>query len=332
MRNDKLIPGTILVIIGVLFLLDNFGYIDFSWFAFIRLWPILLVIGGVNLVFAHNKTNTATAIKVGVLIAGMAILIYNGLGHHNYKERGWRNAFNHFEYNDDDDDKDTSDNITIGANGTGRYVESYKPEIKEAVLNINGAATHYIIKDTTNNLFEGDTKGLSGLYNLKINSDSTSETLDFDMNGDNNHHHHGFNFTFGNGHGKSNTAFIKLNSAPEWEINVKAGAAKIDFDLTQFKIKNLKIRSGAADFDIKMGQPTAETNLDVSTAASNIIISVPKTAAVHITTKTALSQKSIDGFNSVSDNEYESANFDKAANKMYIKINGGISDFKVNRY
>ena len=56
MKNDKLIPGVILVLIGGAILLANYGYLHFHWWNIFRLWPILLVIGGINLLFAHNKS------------------------------------------------------------------------------------------------------------------------------------------------------------------------------------------------------------------------------------------------------------------------------------
>jgi hypothetical protein len=62
MKNDKLIPGLVLVLIGAGILLANYGYLHFHWWNVFRLWPIFLVIGGINLVFAHNKSPSATAI------------------------------------------------------------------------------------------------------------------------------------------------------------------------------------------------------------------------------------------------------------------------------
>lgn len=329
MRNDKLIPGTILVIIGVLFLLNNFGTIDFDWFAFIRLWPILLVIGGVNLVFANNRSGTATAVKIGVLIAGMALLIYNGLGHNNYDRNDWRYGFRHFDYTDNND---STDNIHIGDKGTNHFTETYKPVIQKAILNIKGGATNYTISDTTNNLFDADTKGRTGDYNLNTSIDSTIETIDFGQEGsdNNNRHHRGFIFNFG-GH-NTNKAFVKLNTRPVWEINVEAGVANVNFDLTKYKVQKVNIQGGVASFKVKMGQPLAETNIDVETGVSKLTLDVPKNAACHITSDSGLSSKRLEGFASVGDNEYETPGFEKATNKMYIRLSGGLSKFRVNQY
>jgi len=327
MRNDKLIPGTVLVIIGILFLLDNFGTIDFDWFSLVRLWPILLVIAGVNLVFAHNQSPTATGLKMLVLVGGLAFLIVNGLNHRG-DHRSWRRMFSHV---DDADTVFDKDDIHSGDKNSAHYQELYKPTIKQAVLNISGGATSYTINQATNNLFEADTREIGGKhYTLNTSVDSLTETLDFTMDGGEENHHHGFVFNFGDS--DNNKGFIKLNTTPIWEINVEAGVAQINFDLSPFKVQKLKIDGGVSSFHVKMGEPVGETNIDVSTGIARLTLEVPKDAACHITTDSGLSSKRLDGFDKTDDNEYETPGFDKAKNKMYINLSGGLSKFRVNKY
>jgi len=326
MRNDKLIPGTVLVIIGILFLLNSINVIDFDWLSLIHLWPILLVIGGVNLIFANNRTGTATAIKIVVLIIGMGILIVTGLSRHNYPHDDWRYAFSKF---DDDNDTTLRDDIHVGDKGTAHFSEALKPNIQQAVLNINGGATSYTISDTTNNLFDADTKARYGNYNLNSSVDSLTETLDFGQDGGENHHR-GFTFSWGGHH--SNRAFIKLNTKPVWEINVETGVSDVNFDLSKFKVQKVNIQGGVASFKVKMGQPLAETNVEVETGVSKITLDIPKNAACHITSDSGLSSKRLEGFVSTGDNEYETPGFEKATNKMYIRLSGGLSKFRVNQY
>src|ERR1700761_8952051 len=109
MRNDKLIPGMILVMIGAIFLLHNFGYIHFHWGNLIHLWPIFLVIGGVNLVFANNKSAWASILKISVVIAGFALLIFGNFGNRG-RWWGWPGYSYHYNNNNNDnDDNDSSD-------------------------------------------------------------------------------------------------------------------------------------------------------------------------------------------------------------------------------
>src|SRR5471030_1377661 len=105
MRNDKLIPGMILVMIGVIFLLHNFGMINFHWSNLFHLWPIFLVIGGVNLVFANNRSPWATILKISVVVAGFALLVF---GNFNDRYRWWPRYSYHYN-KDDDNDNDSSD-------------------------------------------------------------------------------------------------------------------------------------------------------------------------------------------------------------------------------
>jgi hypothetical protein len=306
----------ILVIIGVLFLLNNFNLINFDWYTFIHLWPIVLIIAGVNLVFAHNRTPLATGIKILVLLAGMGVLIWGGVTQRNY---------HHFDYsfNTDDDDKGDS---TVTASSDNNFSEPFKPVIQNAHLNISGGATGYTLSDTTTELFSAQTNGRSSAYSLKTTIDSTTEVLDFSMGSKK---HHGFSLF---GRHNNNHVDFKLNSKPVWDIDVEAGASSFKFDLSKFKVQKLTFQGGAASFDIKMGEPLATTNVDIQAGASSINISVPQNAACQITTDTGLSSKSFNGFDKKGDDKYQTPGFDQATKKIYIHIEGGMADFKVSRY
>jgi hypothetical protein len=164
MRNDKLVPGIILVLIGAAFLLNNFGLLHFHWYNIFHLWPIFLVIGGVNLVFANNKSIWATAVKIGVVVLGLGLLFFGNFGNrYNF----WPGS--HYSYNSDnddsdnnnmsDDDNDDDDNKTdMKADNKGAFNEPFKVGTKVARLNISGGGTSYNLSDTTNQLFNAVTK------------------------------------------------------------------------------------------------------------------------------------------------------------------------------
>ncbi|WP_295653809.1 DUF5668 domain-containing protein [uncultured Mucilaginibacter sp.] len=314
MRNDRLIPGMILVIIGAIFLLDNFGYINFSWETFFSLWPIILIIAGVNLVFAHNRTGWATALKIIVLVIGMGILIWDGTTRHDsHWNFSWENNMN------------DSDSYT--GSGNGDYNEPYNSAVQTAKLNISGGATSYTLKDTTNQLFDAKTRESGMGYTLKTSMDSATEVIDFSMNGTKNKRH-GFFFFNHNG----NKAVIRLNSKPVWDIDVSAGATNLKFDLTPYKVKKLELEGYAASLDVKMGEPLEATHIEIQSGASTVKIAVPRDAACDITTDTGLSSRNFNGFDKKDDSEYQTPGFDHAAKKMYIHIEGGMADFKVSRY
>jgi len=338
MKNDKLIPGLILVLIGLVILLDNFGYIDFRWGNLWHLWPMFLIIAGVNLVFAHNKTPLATMLKVGVVIVGFALLLFGRFGDrmglpmyysfHNDNDRD--NNDKDDDDNDDDDDDDTTataKNGIVQVESNNGFNTPYTADAKIAQLNISGGGTEYLLSDTTNQLFKADTKEHFGKYEFSHRNEGSTYILDFKMKDKKGGH-----FNWSNGDDKSNSATFKLNPNPVWDITVETGATSLNFDLTKFKIRTLKLSGGAASFDVKLGQPQASTNVEVSTGMASVNINIPQNAACRIKTDSGLSSTDFDGFTKKDDDTYETPGYETAANKINININGGISDFNVHRY
>lgn len=319
--------GLVLVLIGVAFLLHNFGYINFHWSNLFHLWPVFLLMAGVNLIMANNHTAWATVIKALVVIGGFSIILFADTNRPTF----WSNPGMHFNYNDDDDDDDDdSDSLgMVKINGASKFKEQYTTDTRYAQLNISGGGTTYVINDTTSLLLDGATQEFGGRYELtRLKKDSLT-TLGFRMR-DRDIKKGNKKFEWDSD--KGNTATLKLNPNPEWDITVKTGASKIDFDLTKFKIRSVKLNGGAAELNVKLGQPLTLTNVDVSTGVSEINISIPKSAACSITTSSGLSSTNFDGFKEISDHHYETPGFANSTNKIYIKMNGGLSDFNVRRY
>jgi hypothetical protein len=125
---------------------------------------------------------------------------------------------------------------------------------------------------------------------------------------------------------------IRLNTNPIWEISIEAGATDLNFDLSKYKLKSVKLSGGAGQFVVKVGQPLETTNINVSTGASDVTIEVPQNAACQVQSDSGLSSTTFDGLTKKDDGHYETDGFDAAKNKIFIHISGGISDFKVHRY
>lgn len=330
MRSDKLIPGAILVCIGAIFLLHNFNVIHFDWMNILYLWPIFLIIGGVNLVFAGNRSPIATVVKLAVVIGGFALLLFGNFGN---RYHFWPSGIVHFDDNDnnddnngdDDSDSTNTDNGVVKIEGSSVFNKEYTPDAKLARLNISGGATTYTLNDTTNQLFKAKTKEFYGKYEFNANKEDSVYVVNLKMKNNKGWH-------FDSDNNKSNTADIQLNPNPIWDIYVETGATKLDFDLSKFKIKSVTLKGGAASMSVKLGAPLEKTNVEVSTGVSEVTINVPKDAACSINANTGLSSNEFQGFDKKDNNTYETAGFEAAKNKIYIHMSGGISDFKVNRY
>jgi len=84
MKSQHLTNGAILILIGVLFLLRNFGInITIPWLELFRLWPVFLVIAGLQLVFPRGPLALispllAITVVVLVIFGGTVIQPFSG--------------------------------------------------------------------------------------------------------------------------------------------------------------------------------------------------------------------------------------------------------------
>jgi hypothetical protein len=330
MRNDKIVPGVILIMIGTLILLHNYGYVSFHILNLVYIIPILIVLVGLNLIFGHNrKSPWAIGVKLAVVAAGFALVLFGNLG----KRHGFWN--NHsYDINidgDDDDDNDHGSSITK-VEGNSEYTTPFAADAKIARLNISGGGAIYTLSDTTSQLFTATTREFKGRYIYTHTQHDSVYVLDFKTHGSRALKFHFDDDNDKHDSSKTNSAVFKLNTNPEWEINVKTGAAKLDFDLSKFKVRSLDLAGGAAAFEVKLGQPLSVTNVTVETGMSDVNISVPANAACRIKSSTGLSSTSFDGFDKKDNGIYETPGFSTAKNKLYIKMSGGMASFKVKRY
>jgi hypothetical protein len=347
MKNDRLIPGLILVMIGLVILLDNLGYIDFYWGDIFHLWPLFIIVAGVSLVFAHSKSALTTVIKVVVIIGAFlfVILRYGESGPRMDRHDHW--FWHHRDHDNDDaddngnNDDDNDGTVKIGTttadttgnkgvvkvSGVHNFQLPYTTDIKTAELNINGGMSSYTISDTSNQLFAANTKEFWGRYELTHSNDNNNYVLNFELNGKKDIDWHG-------DHNDGNTAIIKLNPNPVWDVNVEAGAADINFDLSKFKVSALKLNGGAASFDVKLGEPLETTNVHVSTGAASVDLRIPKDVACKVSISGFLSSNNLEdiGFKKDDDGDYETPGFAAAKNKILMNVSGGMASFDVHRY
>jgi hypothetical protein len=308
MRTEKIIWGLILVFVGGILLLQNFGVIDFQWQVIFRFWPVILILIGANLLFSRDDSRAGAIISVLLTLLALGFITYKGVVSTD-EEPEWSFRNDH----DDENRRGT----------THTFVEEYNDSIAKAVLNISGGATKYILKDTTSNLFQADVKKSFGNYSLlKTFSDST-QVLDFKMKGNSK-----WELKDNNG----NTATLKLNSSPIWDISVEMGAGTANLDLSSFKVNRLSVKGGAASFKIKLPEPVKTTTVSVETGVSKMEISIPRSAGCKITTESGLSSNDFTGFTKQADGTYTNENYKGSYNVIVLDLKGGLSKFKVRQY
>jgi hypothetical protein len=305
MKSGRIFWGTLFVIIGLLGILHNYFSVVISWDALWKLWPLLLVFLGISAFLKDTKSKWVVVGGIG-LLAG--IILFSSF------QKGCNSVDRIIDRHDHRDYSDISEQVlTAGMDSV----------FSRAKFSFEGGAGHFEFRDTT-----------SEFVRAEIRSSITSYTLDRDDWNDVPH----FRLSMDDasvsweGTGMKNRVYIFLNPQPAWDLVIEAGAASMDFDLRPYDVRTLNLDAGAASLDVRLGGRADTCRVDVETGASSVTLRVPENVGCEVHTESALSSKSLPGFEKVASGHYRTAGFDEAPRKIFIDVESGLSTIKVKRY
>jgi len=295
--SNKIGFGATLIVIGVISLLINLGFINLSiWTSLFRLWPLLLVVIGIGLIFKHKPiVGIVGWILFLIIVAVYGYLISN------------RNLM--FGYN--------FDGKTIQANSVVNIPKS--DQTKNGTFRLDAGGAKFNIGSTN-----------SGLIAARINN-STKYHVDY-INGK-----ESVDAVFQNKiasvpYNTKSSSFL-LNDSIKWDIDLDMGAVKSDLDLRMLDIRKVSLDCGAVTINLKLGNKSDYTEVLVNSGVSTLSISIPKNSGVRLKTEGALNN--ID-FNSLRltkyDGYYQTDNYDNSPKKIDIKLSMGLGKVNLSSY
>lgn len=297
--NSKISTGIWLVFFGTIALLHNFDIINFNFYAIIKFWPLLLVSIGINLIFQYK--NYGTAVIIGLNIALCVFLVY--VGYTSNDKFNWTR-------------KVVYKNIATDTAGTEQNIRvPFSDDIVNPALTFNVGAASVQIDSNTHDL-------------LTAVSESKSLGFNLDKSGNN----FELSAAISDKDSKNHLVNLALNSKPLWDLSFNIGAAKFEGDFSGHKFSKMEINSGAANVNLKLGQPAVENvKIEINTAASTCKINLPKDAACAIEVTTILSSNKLSGFTKT-DGVWYTDNYHTASKKYFIELNGAANSLKIDRY
>jgi hypothetical protein len=304
--------------VGGVLLLENFNVIEFYWGSVWRFWPIFLIIAGINILFSRNKSQVGGIISIAVLVVTLAFLFYRGQV--PPENRSWigRHLDKDIDIDFDQHDTDTDQRTTLFE----RYTAGQSDKV---MLNISGGGTSFELDGATDSLISTDIRSRKASFSLiKTMVDSLTK-LEFKMQDKNGRQ----NWSLGEG---GNDVDFRLNKSPEWQIDMNMGAGEAKFDLSDYRVRSFKFDGGAAALDIKMGALLPIADVVIKTGIADVKIQVPEASGCRIKSKTGLSAKDFSGFTKLDDGSYETSNYKTSVQKIFITLDGGLSNFEVKRY
>lgn len=306
MSYRKIFWGLLLVMIGVLFILKNTGVLFFSWHTMWQLWPVILILWGISLIPVKDWIKLVLSLLT-VLVTFFAMQQYGPKDKHNWN----------FEWNDrnnkDDEESVTTYNKVMS--------EDFDSLTKFANLKLNIGVGNFKIKDTTNLLIEVKHDNDNANYSMTAKTEDSLSIIDLSLE----------KGEFNNGNIRNNVV-MKLNPNPIWDLDLNVGAAEVDFDLSGFKTRNLKIQGGASDIELKLGAALPLTEVKLEAGAASITIRVPESAGCEIISNTFMASKDFSGFTKIGKQQYQTPNFATSTNKIKIDLQAGVASVNVERY
>jgi hypothetical protein len=244
-----------------------------------------------------------------VVITFFAMQQYGPKDNHNWN----------FEWNDNNDrDNNDEDSTTVYNNVMS---EDFDSLTKFAELKLNIGVGKFTIKDTTNLLIEVKHDNDNANYSMTAKEEDSLTRIDLSLE----------KGEFNNGNVRNNVN-LKLNPNPIWDLDLNVGAAEVNFDLSGFKTRNLKIQGGASDIDLKIGAAVPLTDVKLEAGAASIMIRIPESAGCEIISNTFMASKDFKGFTKIGKQKYQTPNFAKSTNKIMIDLQAGVARVDVIRY
>lgn len=290
-NTNKLATGAVLIVIGIIFLLINLGYISFSiLFGIFDLWPLILIVVGINVLFKNKSIVSFITWTLFFIILVLYGLYYGEIS--NIGTTGYNTNFKkpiETLYGELDLDigaakinieSAQSDLLNASLQDSNLdYTDTYKNNKETAVFNFKSKNYNKVNLNNKNNN-----------YSFKLNKDVIWD-LDFDLG--------------------AVSGVLNFEEIPIRSMDLDFGAGNLDIILgNNYSKSKIKIDSGASNLNILIPE-NAGIKIKLDTAL----------------TKTNIDNLNL----SKEGDYYVSSNYEEASTKLDFDIDMGVGrvDFKI---
>jgi len=252
-RFESMAGSVVIIAFGTTFLLSNLGYITISaWDLFLRMWPVLIVAFGLDLIIGRRGRWAAwVSLLVGVaLVAGMAFVALS---------------------------LPSSVQVVDGAPLTWELKGAAQAQGR---VEMAGGRVVVTAGSDEKTLLNGTFK-LAAIESVEKDIEYTANGVDFSLKSK------GFNTLYPMVGPSTQLVWdLKLSSSPEYDLNFDMAAGEQNLDFSGLKVKNLKVNTAVGRTIITLGVNPIHASVD--TAIGMTTIYVPRGASVRINLGTAV--------------------------------------------
>ena len=293
-RKSISLGPVVLIVLGIIFLLNNFGILPWEiWQNIWKFWPILLILFGIEVLLGRNSAPKTVSLLIVLIFILPIVLILNPL--------------------------------------TGNPLATETLSLDKPLGTLT--KSEFLLKLPSNNLkvealdnSSDRVMKTSVKYSKLLPKPEIVEERKFDEVK--------FTFTqpekylpFSSNLG--NTIELKLSPLIPSNFFIRASTGIFNLNLEKLNIAQLEIESGASQIDINYGK-TASTRAFIKVTAAQIRLKIPVELQAQIKLDSVVKEIKIDSKRfTKNENTYTTAAFDGAANKIRIEISGSASSVEV---
>jgi hypothetical protein len=293
----KLLTGTLLLVLGCVFLLVNFGYISWDVIeGILKLWPLLLVAWGIGLITRNSKLSFLGFLGPLILLFAVAYVVW---GYH-YVGDGDKETYSLSQELTDVDEA----NVTIKFAG-GR-------------LNVKSGDTVNLIDA------ELETRADSAEPRLSYYEEDGIAFASLRRRG-----------TTRAGPGMGNKWDVTLTDQIPLQVRLVSEGATSSLDLDGLLIAELDVDAAASRVNARLGAGDMDAEVTIDAGVSSVTLEIPKQYGIRLYVDCGLCWKDLpDGMKKRSGGggAYYSKNYESAPYRMDVEIDAGLSKVVIEQY
>ena len=285
----------VLIGVGLVALLANYGLVQpVSVLSILALWPVLLILLGIDVAFARRWPLPTLATEVVIIGAALFLAATQPAAL----------SFTSFTFNGSSDCSNPTASTSV-ARGT----------LQSLTLRIDGAAARYRLMGGAT----GAVEVTSDAGDICLRDRTTGARGDVRIS------QRGAHF------GGTTEIVVKVANDLPLSLQVNAGAGELILDLHDVKTTDIRLSVGASSTTMVLPRPSAgEVPIRVEGGASSVVIEVPSDVEARVTVSGGLvSSSTTNPRTTKSGNTIETTGYATAKDRVAVTVNGGATSVSV---
>jgi len=297
----SIVGPVILIGAGLVFLMNNLGVLPWSiWDQVWRLWPLILIALGLELVIGRRSAGLSLLIVVLLVGAAVAFLFYGG----NFQPVG------------------NLATTTLNAPLSGATSGNVTLELGTCNLTVDSTADAESLATGTLEYYQGQS-----VPQQSLSSANGQATLTLRQT-------RGAGFDIGSWFSEKRTPEwnIHLNPKVPTTFMANLGTGNSTIDLSESQVNTVNIESGTGNGTIVFPASAGHVTSTVNGGVGNLNLTIPEGLEARIEVSTGIGNTNVDDrFAKQGDNVYITKGYNDAKNKLDLKLDVGIGNVEISQ-